>query len=69
MNTWIQQNTKHLTDIRKFLIECEYKPEFDNFPVRTIQKLLNGLEAELNRLQRENEVMKKTLISSNEKKE
>ena len=45
------------------------KPEFDNFPVRTIQKLLNGLEAELNRLQRENEVMKKTLISSNEKKE
>ena len=58
INTWIRGNAAPLLQIKGFLTECEYKPEFDNFPLRPIQKLLNGAEAEINRLQRELELFK-----------
>lgn len=53
MNTWVRGNANHLAQIKKFLTECEYRPEYDDFPLRPIQKLLNGAEAEINRLQNE----------------
>ena len=53
INTWIKTNGAPLLQIKNFLTECEYKPEFDDFPLRPIQKLLNGAEAEINKLQNE----------------
>lgn len=57
-NNWIAMNTHPLVQIKKFLTECEYKPEFDDFPLRPIQKLLNGAEAEINKLQNEVETLR-----------
>ena len=61
INTWIRGNAAPLLQIKGFLTECEYKPEFDDFPLRPIQKLLNGAEAEINRLQNENEIYKQEI--------
>jgi len=58
-NTWLATNGDNLAGMKLFLTECEYKPEFDKFPIRKIQLLLNGLEAEVNRLQNENVLFKK----------
>lgn len=58
INSWITLNGHALLQIKKFLTECEYKPEFDDFPLRPIQKLLNGSEAEINRLQNELQMAK-----------
>ena len=63
INTWIRNNSRPLVQIKGFLTECEYKPEFDEFPLRPIQKLLNGAEAEINRLQNEVECFKKEVLS------
>ncbi len=61
INTWIRANANQLAQIKKFLTECEYKPEFDEFPLRPIQRLLNGSEAEINRLQHELQMLKEGL--------
>lgn len=53
MNHWLFSNTTNLGRVRKILIEMEYLPIFQDYPVRTIQGLFNGFEAEVNRLQRE----------------
>jgi peptidoglycan hydrolase CwlO-like protein len=52
-NSWIRANTALLLNIKQKLIECEYLPEYDDFPLREIQKLLNGAEAEIMRLNSE----------------
>lgn len=58
VNTWIRGNAHHLLQIKKFLTECEYRPEFDDFPLRPLQKLLNGAEAEINKQQNEISLLK-----------
>ena len=54
-NNWLRGNITPLTQIKRFLTECEYLPEFDDFPLRPLQKLLNGAEAEIKRLQIQND--------------
>ena len=61
INTWTKANTHPLLQIKQFLTECEYKPEYDGFPLRPIQKLLNGAEAEIRRLQLEVDMLKKQI--------
>lgn len=63
INTWIRGHATPLLQIKNFLTECEYKPEFDDFPLRPIQKLLNGAEAEINKLQNEVELLKSEVRS------
>jgi len=64
-NTWVAINSEKLAAMKLFLTECEYKPEYDNFPIRKIQLLLNGLEAEVNKLYNEIVALKR----ANAKKE
>jgi len=70
INTWTKANTHPLLQIKQFLTECEYKPEYDGFPLRPIQKLLNGAEAEIRKLQLEVDMLKnqvKTLTPKDKK--
>lgn len=60
-NTWLTGNAHPLEQMKKFLTECEYKPEFDDFPLRPLQKILNGAEAEIRRLHNENAQLKSAL--------
>lgn len=60
-NKWIQDNKSKLSQLKNFLTECEYKPEFYNFPLVLIRKLLAGAEAEINKLQQENELLKSNI--------
>ena len=62
INSWVRGNSNHLLQIKKFLTECEYKPEFDDFPLRPIQKLLNGAEAEINKLQNDITLLKAEIL-------
>ena len=52
-NTFIRTNAKGIVNLKRRLIESEYLPEYNNFPIREIQRLLNGFEAEVRRLQLE----------------
>lgn len=63
-NTWLTANAHPLEQMKKFLTECEYKPEFDDFPLRPLQKILNGAEAEVRRLHNENAQLKSALIEA-----
>jgi hypothetical protein len=67
-NNWLTVNARPLVQIKRFLVECEYKPEFEDFPLRPIQKLFNGAEAEIGRLQNEVESLRKEIkrLSSTE---
>lgn len=65
-NTWVTVNAEKLAGIKHFLIECEYKPEYDDFPIREIQSILNGLEAEVNKLYNEVTVLKKHNVNKKE---
>lgn len=58
---WGHLNKKELEKIRRILTESEYKQEFDRLPLRTIQKLFNGAEAEINRLQKDNNNLRREL--------
>jgi hypothetical protein len=60
-NTWLTVHAHPLEQMRKFLTECEYKPEYDNFPLRPLQKILNGAAAEISRLHNENAQLKSAL--------
>lgn len=51
-NAWLLSNKRNIEAIKRIMIESEYRPEFQNLPVRTIQQLLNGAEAEILRLQK-----------------
>ena len=68
-NTWLTTNAHPLEQLKKFLTECEYKPEFDDFPLRPLQKILNGSEAEIRRLHNENAQLKAALKSATAKPE
>lgn len=67
-NTWMLANARPLAQMKQFLTECEYKPEFDDFPLRPLQKILNGAEAEVLRLHNEVETLKAALRKSEESK-
>lgn len=60
-NHWLSSNKTSLERIRKILIGMEYLPIFQDYPVRTVQGLFNGFEAEVNRLQNENDKLKTEL--------
>lgn len=53
MNHWLFSNETNLKRIKRILIEMEYLPIFQDYPIRSIQGLFNGFEAEVNRLQNE----------------
>jgi len=57
-NVWLSANKPAMERVKRTLIEYEYRPEFDKFPLRQIQALLQGAEAEILKLQNEL-VMKK----------
>jgi hypothetical protein len=65
-NTFLTAHAHPLEQMKKFLTECEYKPEFDDFPLRPLQKILNGAEAEIRRLHNENAQLKSALKQINE---
>jgi hypothetical protein len=52
-NNWLLSNQRNLAGIRRMLIEMEYTPILQDYPLKTMQSLFNGFEAEVNRLQRE----------------
>ncbi len=52
-NQWLLANQNGLEKIRTVLIQMEYLPIFQDYPVRVIQALLNGFEHEINKLQEE----------------
>ena len=52
-NAWVAVNKNNLYRIKQYLIECEYKPEFDNMPILLIQKMINGAAMEITKLQSE----------------
>lgn len=65
-NTFLTTHARPLEQMKKFLTECEYKPEFDDFPLRPLQKILNGAEAEIRRLHNENAQLKSALKQMSE---
>lgn len=52
-NTWLVSNEPVLNTIKRLLVELEYLPIFQDYPVRVIHGLLTGAEAEVSRLQEE----------------
>jgi len=51
-NSWLNSSKPTMEKLRKILISAEYLPEYQTFPIRTIEFLLNGAEAEIIRLQK-----------------
>ena len=51
-NAWVRSNKRNIENIKRLMVEAEYRPEFQSLPLRTIQQVLNGAEAEILRLQR-----------------
>ena len=60
-NAWLAVNRNYLYQIKKYLIECEYKPEFDNMPILLIQKIIKGATIEIAKLQSENNSLEKEI--------
>jgi len=60
-NTWLEVNKRFLDQIKRFLTECEYKPEFDEFPVIPVQTILKGAELEIRKLQIKNISLKEEI--------
>ena len=58
-NAWVAVNKNNLYRIKQYLIECEYKPEFDNMPIKLMQKILNSAVIEITKLQNENNILEK----------
>jgi uncharacterized protein with von Willebrand factor type A (vWA) domain len=65
-NTWLKMNTNKLVAIKQRLIECEYLPEYRDFPLREIQALLKGAEAEILKLNAENGKLKEEVETYNQ---
>jgi len=57
-NSWLALQIKPLLEIKRVLTKCEFLPEYESFPSRKIQYILNGAEAEITRLQNENDKFK-----------
>jgi hypothetical protein len=57
-NSWLNSNKRNIEQIKRIMVEAEYRPEFQSLPLRTIQQVLNGAEAEILRLQKELEQKK-----------
>lgn len=49
-NSWLAVNKKEIERVKRIMIESEYVPELQSLPLRSIQKLLQGAEAEIRRL-------------------
>lgn len=68
-NVWLTINRNYLHQVKQYLIECEYKPEFDNMPIKLIQKMLDSaiieitkLQNEINSLKKENSILKQSEV-------
>lgn len=62
-NQWLSANLAGIAKIRRLLTEWEYKPIFQDYPLRQIQLTLSGFENEVNKLQEQ----VNTLFKENEK--
>jgi hypothetical protein len=51
MNSWIVNNEVTIKRVLRALVEAEYRPEYQSLPIRTMESLLKGAEAEIKRLQ------------------
>jgi len=51
-NAWLLSNKRPIEQIKRRMIEMEYKQEATDMPVRSIQQILLGAEAEILRLQK-----------------
>ena len=51
-NAWLLANKRPIEQIKRRMVEMEYKQESVDMPVRAIQSVLQGAEAEILRLQR-----------------
>lgn len=51
-NAWLLSNRRPIDQIKRMMIEMEYKHEATDMPTRTIQQILMGAEAEILRLQK-----------------
>jgi len=52
-NAWLESNKRPLAQIRKILVEMEFRSQEDRLPTRQIQQLLQGAEVEILRLQKQ----------------
>lgn len=51
-NAWLDSNKRNMESVKRLMVEAEYRPEFQSLPLRTIQSIINGAEAEILRLQK-----------------
>ncbi len=51
-NAWLQSSKTPIQQIKRRLIEMEYKQEATDMPIRAIQQILQGAETEILRLQK-----------------
>jgi uncharacterized coiled-coil protein SlyX len=58
-NQWLSANLAGIAKIRRLLMEMEYLPIFQDYPLRTIQGLITGFEIEVNKLQEQIDQLKK----------
>jgi hypothetical protein len=66
-NAWLLANKRPLTQIRKILVEMEFRSQEDRLPTRQIQQLLRGAEVEILRLQKKLDEIKVNEKKSEEK--
>ena len=50
-NAWLLANKRPIEQIKRLMVEMEYKQEATDMPTRSIQQILLGAEAEIIRLQ------------------
>lgn len=51
-NAWLLSNKRPIETVKRMCVEMEYKQEATSLPLRSIQQLLLGAEAEILRLQK-----------------
>jgi len=51
-NAWLLSNKRPIEQVKRLLIEMEFKQEATSMPTRSIQQLLQGAEVEILRLQK-----------------
>ena len=51
-NAWLLANKRPMEQVKRIMIEMEYKQEATDMPTRNIQQILLGAEAEILRLQK-----------------
>jgi len=68
MNHWLTTHMKMIKDVRRSIIEKGYMPQFQDFPLKQMEFLLNGVEVEIHRLENDNNRLKEK-IKELEKKE